>query len=302
MKKIILLGSREAGSKNDVGVLAKDLLLTNKAVITVIYYEDLLFEISSTSQKISDPAQNLDLAEADFVIAFNWYKNGELSYYRDIAYTIAIYLDSKGIKFWNSEMIKQRSTTKLSGLMQMALAKIDIPATYFSLSPEILHSKAGDFPVVLKSIAASRGRNNFLVQSRTDLEKHAKTPNRLLMQEFIPNEGDYRVVCSAGEPVMAIYRQRSSQATHLNNTSAGGEATIVELSKIGDSALQASRQICKLMGRELAGIDFMRANDGSSREVFLEVNAIPQLTSGTFVNEKIQLLSESIANYLERKD
>ena len=85
----------------------------------------------------------------------------------------------------------------------------------------------------------------------------------------------------------------------MNNTSLGAKASLVELSELDPKIIADCQKICLLMGRELAGIDFMIANDGSSRQVFLEVNAIPQLTSGSFVEEKLHSLVEAVNDYLK---
>lgn len=305
MKKVFVLGSRYSNGKNDVATLSATLEKSLDSIdVQVIYFEDLLFEIESGHQRIVDLNSNTDLSNAGLTLAFNWYKSGSESIYRDIAYTIALYLKHRGKKFWNEEMVEQRSTTKLSATMLLALNGFDVPATYFSLSVDSLKKHSLKYPVILKDAAASRGRNNFLIKNEDELQQRLglgkQKLNRLLLQEFIPNDGDFRIVCFNNQPKLIIRRQRTSNDTHLNNTSTGARAQLVELKDLRPEIIIACQKICQLFGRNMAGIDLIASNDGLSRQVFLEVNAIPQLTSGSFVEEKIDSMARNIREYLER--
>lgn len=304
MKKLVILGAKDPQGKNDVSLLgsAIEKRAAAKYLTVTMYFEDLVFDISQSSQRIWDAVSGMDLADADLVIAFNWYKAGSSSFYKDVALAVGLYLQSHKVEVWNKEILLQRSTTKLSAMMQLAINGFDIPRTAYSLSPQLLIKEAQAFPIVLKAMAASRGKNNFLVKSQSELEdllaKNSQ-PNQFIIQEYIPNDGDFRIICFAGEPVLAINRRRRSNSTHLNNTSLGAEASLVPLDKLDRDIISDCKKICTIMGRDMAGIDLIQANDGLSRQVFLEINAIPQLTSGTYVNNKLDFLSESITKYLE---
>jgi glutathione synthase/RimK-type ligase-like ATP-grasp enzyme len=120
-----------------------------------------------------------------------------------------------------------------------------------------------------------------------------------MLQEFISNDFDVRVVCFDGRPQLVIKRQRTSDGTHLNNTSQGAEATLLELSGLPESVLAEVPKICDAFGRQMAGVDYIVANDGTSRYICLEVNAVPQLTSGSFTQEKRLRLGDAIKEALE---
>jgi glutathione synthase/RimK-type ligase-like ATP-grasp enzyme len=290
--KTLVIGSKSPAGKNDPVVIGKATRAEK-----VIYWEDLLFKISQNETGVIDTVSGLDLKYADLLIALNWYKNGALSIYRDTAYALSLYLEHHKVNFWNSEMAMQRSTTKLSAMMQLALNGFDIPSTVFSLSNEHLLAQAKGLPALIKDAAASRGRNNYLVKNKGQLEGYLVDqdgPNHYLLQEFIPNDSDLRIVCLNGQPQLVIKRSRKSDITHLNNTSKGSEAELMSISDLPPEIIAACQKICRLTGREMAGIDLMQSNDRSSRKVFLEVNAIPQLTTGTFIDRKLQALTDSI--------
>ena len=304
MKQIILLGSKDAGNKNDIGLLAQSLQEQHvDADIKVCYWEDMVFVITAQDQAVTDGATQADFAAADLVVAMNWYKTGALGFYRDMAFALALYLQHKGITFWNSEMLQQRSSTKLSALMQLALQGVDVPKTVFTLnSGALMAANDMDFPLIVKTIAGSRGVGNYLARDNAQLQEifakdGGKTP--FMIEEFIPNDHDLRVVCYGGQPALIIKRSRTSDATHLNNTSQGATAELLPLDQADESVLHMGREACRILGREIAGVDIVLANNGSKRMVCLEVNAIPQLTSGSYVPEKAQKLAAALNEYLK---
>lgn len=302
-KKLLLVGSKQNGTKNSVHDIAR-LLQDQPYQITVIFWEDLIFNISKNTQSVT--ADGIEIAENfDLVIGFNWYKTGRLTIYRDVALTFALYLQHNNVDFWNNEMAHQRSTTKLSMMMQLAINDIDIPKTTYSLDARQLAAVNGMvFPCIIKGMAASRGAENYLVKDSQELQKIvlANEVNKYLVQEFIANDSDLRLVCAAGAPVMAIERKRTNADTHLNNTSQGASARQIEIDTLPPELLTKTEKICRITGRELAGVDWMLANDGSDRKVCLEVNAIPQISSGTYVETKIEKIGDRINQFLDKEN
>jgi glutathione synthase/RimK-type ligase-like ATP-grasp enzyme len=300
MKTVVFLGSKQFGDKNDASRLAalSAEQLGGDYEVRHYFFEDLVFYISDKSRSVW-LADGNTFQDVDLVIALNWYKT-EL---RDIAYTLGLYLEEQKIECWNGEILQQRSTSKLSAMWLLAQANVPIPETYFSMSREALVGSCDAEAAIIKDIAASRGRSNFLAKDRAEFEGILRTPNdaRYMVQEYIPNDFDIRLVCFGGIPTMAIKRQRTNNDTHLNNTSQGGEATVLELGSLPAEVLNQAESICKLFKREMAGIDYLVANDATNRYICLEVNAIPQLTSGSYQLEKQQQLTQAIQQAL-RKD
>ncbi len=304
-KRVTLIGSVDAGEKNDISSLRQELSASSDIEYKLVYWEDLVFDISLDGQRIIDSRTGQDLADTDHLIAMNWYKSGKQKMYREVAYSLALYLQSKKITFWNEEMAAQRSTSKLSSTMLLALMGHDVPHTYYSLdSKKLLKSQEQNFPVIVKAAQASRGRDNYLVKDNNKLQEilnKSDAVNPYLIQEFIPNDSDVRIICVDSSPALAIKRQRTNDETHLNNTSQGAEASLVDINKISPDIIQACSTICATMKRNIAGIDLIVASD-SNRTVFLEVNSIPQLTSGVFIDQKAQAISEKLKDALERND
>jgi len=307
MKKVLLLGSSLdlKGSKNNILDIRTGIesAVADSFTVRTAYIEDLYFYIDDNTQLIIDTVTGLKIDESDLVICMNWYQTGEHSYYRDIMFTVALYLQNKGVRFWNSEALNQRSTTKLSMMMQLALEGISIPRTTFSLNHDYLinHVEANSFPAIVKTIKGSRGSYNYLANDEVEFNKILNKKHPFMIQEFIPNDHDLRVVCFGSRAKLVIKRSRVSDDTHLNNTSQGAKAELVDLNKINDKIKELVYNICTVTNREIAGVDLLFSNDGTERIVCLEVNAIPQLTSGSYVPEKYEALTASINEVLKGK-
>ncbi|TAH33504.1 ATP-grasp domain-containing protein [Candidatus Saccharibacteria bacterium] len=300
---VLCVGRRESGEKNDVHIMSGAI---EKAGInsSVIYWENLIFHITSERVTVSDPSEGD--ANPRLALLLNWTLNGDLAFVRDIAYSFGLFLDQRSVQLWNSEVLSQRSTTKLSCMVQLALAGYAVPETLYSLNghslaEHVLRTIPG--PWIVKSIKSSRGRDNFLVRTEAELQELLSdtSMNSFMVQEFIPNNFDLRVICFGGEPAMIIRRSRAKDSeTHLNNTSAGGSAEQIPLSELPAKLRDTARGIARTMRRELAGIDFIIDSSSEKEYICLEVNSIPQLTSGSYVNEKMVNFSQSVVRSLNK--
>lgn len=294
MKRILIIGSLLASKKNDVSKIADSIRLSGINV-TVVYWEDLLFKVETNSVSILSKNESIINDKPDLVIALGWYKNGKKTIYRDMAFSLALFLRHNDIRFWNSEMINQRSTTKLSCMVQLALEGISIPRTYFSLNVSQTLAMVS-MPFIAKAAAASRGDYNYLIATDADISQiNDKKDVNFILQPYLINDHDLRVICFNGVPNLVLKRSRGQDAeTHLNNTSQGGNASWLSTSSIPSELLTLSQKICKVTGREMAGIDFIPDSVSSVGYSCLEVNAIPQLTSGIDSDQKMQALVNAL--------
>ena len=296
MKQVIIVGSRDSGSKNNPDEIARHIASEDVKVMRV-YWEDIVFSVESNVVRVKAADVDMLSSGIDLVIAVGWYKNGSKSVYRDVALSLALALKHHKITFWNSEMAHQRSTTKLSAMVQLALEGVPVPNSLFSLDTKKALLTYPSFPFVIKAVAASRGESNYLVENQEQLSDLDLSEGYFLIQPFLPNTHDLRVICFGGQPTLILKRSRQENAeTHMNNTSQGGQAEWVELSEMSPELLTLSSKICTIMGREMAGIDLIPDNTSSVGYSCLEVNAVPQLTSGTDSNKKLTAFSEAVRN------
>lgn len=290
MKNIVIIGARKTQAKNDPIVLAQ--ALSGEHDVKVVYWEDLAFSIQTNNVVVTSSGEPI-FDKANLVIAVGWYRNGKQSIYRDVALSLALYLKSKSIEFWNSEMLEQRSGSKLSCMVKLALSGVPVPTTYFCLTLKKVIRSSG-LPCVVKAVSASRGQDNYLLKTEDDLVQYSSLKGAYLVQDFMPNDHDLRVICFAGKPKLVLRRSRTDMSTHLNNTSQGGSAEWQKVESMQPELLTESEKICIIMSRELAGIDFVPDNTSPHGYACLEVNAIPQLTSGYDVARKMAEFANSV--------
>lgn len=288
--KCMIIGSKHWGKKNDPTVFAE------KLGADLYFWEDIVLDIRTGAVKILHAGKNLLEEGYKLAICMGWYKNGEKSIYRDLAYSVAKIFEASGIEYWNSEMGMQRSVSKLSQMTVMALNGVNVPMTRFSLSGKnVIDGLVDGEKYIVKAAAASRGCNNYCVSSLLEIEDIIDGSTLpFVVQEFLPNDHDLRVICFGGEPKLVLKRARTSNDTHLNNTSQGGTAEWIPLD---EELAKNARKISKLLGREMGGIDFIEIDnlDNNGKMYYcLEINAIPQLTSGTDVERKMAALIETV--------
>jgi glutathione synthase/RimK-type ligase-like ATP-grasp enzyme len=179
-------------------------------------------------------------------------------------------------------------------MMQLALANVSVPTTYFSLDVSLV-SASIPLPYIAKAVAASRGESNYLVEQDSDIRAYIDQGDYMLIQPYLLNNHDLRVICFNGKPELILRRARAADAsTHLNNTSKGGSARWLQLDEVPPELLTLSEKICKITKREMAGIDFIPDVLSDVGYSCLEVNAVPQLTSGTDTDKKIEALARAL--------
>lgn len=291
MRRVLLLGStQQQGSKNDP-VSIVDALKSEEIETIYLQWEDLVFNIQTGNVSISANGKELRDYNVDLVLLLSWYKQ---SLYREVALCVGLYLQNAHIQFANSEAVMQRPRTKLGCMVQLALNDIPVPTTQYAMRGKEL--TGAELPVVVKAHAASRGASNHLAHSSAELDQLlSDSPNKMLVQPFLPNDHDLRVILFASQPAMVLKRSRNSDAeTHLNNVSQGAGAEWLDLTNIDPQILTLSEKICKVMGREMAGVDFIPDASSPCGYSCLEVNPIPQLTSGHAANKKLATLAKII--------
>lgn len=297
MKRVLFIGRRHAGEKNDVRLLAEAVSKqSNRVDIEYGFFEEIVLTISNTdlSAYINRDNQRLDILSYDTLILIGW---SHSKVYSDLAGAVAQLAKSKKINVWNSELYNERSMTKVSQMVRAALNNLAIPKTVFSLDSQVLQlqSEGLGYPLVLKDAEASRGRKNYLIRSSAEhievLQKNPVTP--FIAQEYIKNDhSDYRIFVSAGQPALAIKRTGNA-GTHLNNISAGAQAELIDLAKLPKRAIKDTVTVTRIFNRELCGVDFIE-NQSTGELIFLEVNLTPQIMNGAFAKEKVAAISKSL--------
>ena len=137
------------------------------------------------------------------------------------------------------------------------------------------------FPVIVKGSGGDRGTRVFKADSLTELEELVKKlrkteteeGKRYMLQEYIENDGDYRVLVLGDRVLGVMKRSSQSEGEFRNNYSAGGAVEVAELSReIKDLAVKAA-ETCGLL---VAGVDVAFRDYDMKKPVVWEVNKGPQ--------------------------
>jgi glutathione synthase/RimK-type ligase-like ATP-grasp enzyme len=272
--------------------------LANDIAIDRTTYDDLAFSIQDNKMLVTVISSGEDIADYDLV-------HFKTSIQRDITAAFARYAQYKGVRVLDEIVQYFPTTSKLYQYSILHANDIKVPNSLFTTPATLvksfdLYEKTLALPFVLKGIHASKGEMNEVVRSRADFDRIAKqalsAEQYLIGQAFVPNTGDYRVLVLGRQISMVIYRSRQNNDTHLNNTSQGGDARLVEATTLSSEVQINSIRAAALMQRDVAGVDMVQ-NEETGEWYCFEVNDGPQLATGAFLKEKRQ----AFANYLQRE-
>lgn len=132
------------------------------------------------------------------------------------------------------------------------------------------------YPFIAKPNLGRRGEGVLLIEKEEDIESVSKNCAEMVFQNFIKNQGDYRVFVIGGV-VHDIMRRRATEhstKSYLNNVSQGGEAERVEDRGKRYRLSKAGVTIASLFDYTIAGVDLIEDEDG--KLYFLEINSVPQ--------------------------
>ena len=137
------------------------------------------------------------------------------------------------------------------------------------------------FPVILKGSGGDRGTRVFKADNLEELEKlvrdlrktETEGGKRYMLQEYIENDGDFRVLI-LGEKVLGVMkRARMVENEFRNNYSAGGT---VEVADLPEEVKKLAVKAAKVCGLAVAGVDVAFRDFDMKKPVIWEVNNGPQ--------------------------
>lgn len=271
-RKVIEDGARETGA-------------TFELYTTLL--DEILIDVTTEELRMFDSRNGYNLNEYDVLFM----RGRGIGHLVDVMGTMTLYAKKYGIKMVN-EYAVIRDSSKLLQNVHFHFNGMIIPHTAY-VNRGLLENKEWSnwsFPSVMKLVNGSLGRQNFVVNSWEEVyEIFSSNQNRrFILQAFIPNDGDYRLLFAGKE--LLVFKRISSDGSHLNNTSHGGTAEEVDAALIPSEIIEQSRIIAKQYGMEISGIDVMQ-DKNTGEYYFLEVNMQPQLSTGALLELKQDLLA-----------
>ncbi|MGB4967527.1 MAG: ATP-grasp domain-containing protein [Candidatus Saccharimonadales bacterium] len=302
LKRILLITSAEDAEHVQINEdLVRELnqnLENDATTIEWCNYHDIRLDFSTNELRVSRISTGEDLSVYGYVYFKSYFR------YVEEATAIAAYLDSKGVGFVCSELRTYIPQTKVTQFTRMALAGIPIIKSIhlhhsrYRSSYEMLASELGDV-FIFKCTDGGGGARNFLIHSEQELIAAVdEFPNMpFVAQKFVENDSDLRILL-VGDEVRLIIRRIRAENTHMNNTSQGGAAELLPLEYLPAEYHELALQSARLMGRETSGVDLM-FETGTGDPFILEVNASPQIGSGAFREEKLQIYCNYFRNVIQ---
>jgi ribosomal protein S6--L-glutamate ligase len=187
-----------------------------------------------------------------------------------------------GVPVINSPDSIQKARNKLLSLQLMSELGIKITRSAIIRRSEDIDAvlKEFAFPLIIKNIFGSLGSSTLLVYDTKQLIStidYIWNMNRneiFLIQDFIRSGdgkvSDFRVFILGGEIIASMKRTNSDKDFRANYK----RGAAVERAELTDIEKEQCLMIAEKFGLEIAGVDFIRTNDGP---VFLEVNSNPGL-------------------------
>lgn len=257
--------------------------------------KDLHIEIIDNSLYVTEALTGRPLDDFAYVRFELWLKSPQQ------ALAAATYLERKHVAFSGHEATQVLCSTKIGEMVRMSDQGLPLPRTFMSSYRETLRMFKQQppiaYPCVAKAADAFGGHMNYLVHDYAEL-KAALAAHReqfFVIQEYIPNDCDYRCLVMGGHIKLVLKRSRGADnTTHLNNTSAGAQGTFVPVSDLPEAvrrdALAAARATLR---SDYAGIDVM-TDKITGRHYILEVNEAPAIQTGEQPDVKIDTLMQYI--------
>ncbi len=272
-------------------------LVSDDVIIENCEISELFFELDAESVAIYHPKKEYDIREFDLVIV------RFVGEYLVEAHAVAVYCETFGIQYTDT-YFNRLLLDKLSAQFALWFDGIrNWPRTMYGPVEE-MKRRLPEFgeKAVLKDNKGSKGRLNFVVFSPEQLQLIIdENPGIFfVLQEYIPNKGDLRVLV-LDEVASLVIRRTGNGSSHLNNTSQGGVAEIVPLNDIESDILRIAERAAKLLKLQVAGVDVMY-DERTNEPYLLEVNNAPQISSGSFIDEKADLYANMIQSMLQDED
>lgn len=209
---------------------------------------------------------------------------------------IAMYCAKHNLPFTDAVNAEhtQEGARKMVQMLLLHMNGLPIPETILFYQTALVANRKYileniSFPIVVKT-AGDYGQSVWKVNDIDELDDRigtsdeSETNNIFMIQEYIPNDHDFRVTMFDGEVLGTI--KRMSKDGFYNNYSKGAEWEAVEIS---DEDKELSKKASEVCGIDIAGVDFVRTDNGIK---FFEVNKGPMINLD---------YPEAIVNIIDRK-
>lgn len=266
-------------------------------IFKILQYKNISLEFRNRAE-FKYKGLNIDIKKEDIVILRNpdFANNDDKVFFG----LLICYLNSLGVRTTNLDFFLNFDLARDKLFQYYLLLKNNFPIikpTYFFNSDYFLFRKLNSMnnAFVIKPRNGSGGVGIFKIEKAMDFIEKAEDycAKNILMQKYIPNTFDIRVICTQNKIIGAMKRI-AKKSSIVNNFSAGGS---VENYKIKDRKIEKNcLAICKLFRCDYLGVDIIL----SKRKYYIiEVNffchfkGFEKATGVNFPREIFNLLKQN---------
>ena len=265
----------------------KDLFPNGEIKVSVHLYSDLAFFIDGVNSSVTLFSTGEDIKEFSKVIVLLTPAHSE----NFIFSALACYCRKNNIPMFDDEYTN--TSSKLYALWRFW--ENDIPVAKTAFGPiEFMCQKLNELgeTCIVKSTHGTKGRDSYLIHNEAELRDALSHEGHYVLQNYVENDGDWRIIVINYEPKLAIYRS-SHGRDYRNNTSLGGDAKLTPLSEVDPKVLELASKATRAVNIKIAGADVIMDKNTGECSV-LEINRTPQLVTGSYLDEKTAVLREFI--------
>jgi hypothetical protein len=215
---------------------------------------------------------------------------------------LMLYAKAKNIPVVDEYLVKWGPERRLKSIAGVILGQEGIAYPKTSLVTEVDRLKREltnyQYPLILKVSRGGRhGVGTFLVNNQSEVERVVRgriSKTGFLIQEYIPNDGDYRLVLVGYKALGAFKRQEKEKGLTLNR-SAGPSQTVKKLPEMVKVEAEKATGALRV---EIASVD-MVINQKTNRPVIIEVNEAPEFD--VFEKRTGIDVANAVVDYLKQK-
>ncbi len=287
MKKVLLI-NRKTEIIDNVNQFKTELERNGELQVSTASFADINLLLDGENSFARIDRIGMDLADFDKILCITTAAFDKLYVFS----AFGCYCRKKGVKMLDDVFSNTRG--KLYEMWCLWEKDIPVPKTAYGsgifLGECLVHSfnNIG----VLKAIDGTKGRDNHLVNSPVEIARIVSdNPSTdYILQEYIPSDGDYRVITLDYQPYYAAHF--SNRKNYWRGTASDkSERTIIPLESMPPELLHASVEAAHALERSFAGVDIITNNE-TGKHYVLEVNHTPQIVTGSFTGDKIARLRD----------
>ncbi|MEK7598117.1 MAG: hypothetical protein AAB487_00065 [Patescibacteria group bacterium] len=290
---LILTGKKNISPKTKrfIGLLKKN-LSSSRVRSSSSSFEEMEVLINKADVKILVGGKSLD----------NWTTifPRKVGRHSGLAFILASYARRKNILFLDKFRESTNDITKLVQMFLFSVNKIPIPKTYYSPVYLPKHIKRAieflHFPIIIKQCNTSKGAGVSLVQNKKMLTGQlvktmkADPKKEIILQEFIPNDFEYRIFVTGHKVAVAEKKIRASKDEFRNNVHLGAREEFLDIKKVKKNILRTALRAAKVTNVQIAGVDI--TEDAQGNPVVFEVNSCPSFTLDSRISNEVEKLAE----------